>query len=48
MNISLDPALLEALKSLAAKLGTTVEYMFGVMTKHMISTSTVRLGSTCS
>jgi hypothetical protein len=26
MNISLDPTLLEALKLLAAKLGTTVDY----------------------
>ena len=31
MSIGLDPALLEALSTLAAKLGTTVEFMYGVM-----------------
>ena len=40
MNISLDPALLEAIQALAAKLGTTVEYLFGVMTKQAITNAT--------
>ena len=40
MNISLDPALLEAIQALAAKLGTTVEYLFGVMTKQAIANAT--------
>lgn len=43
MNISLDPSLLEALKSLAAKLGTTVEYLFGVMTRQATTNAIMSL-----
>ena len=31
MNIALDPKILEAIQTLAQKLGTTAEYLFGVM-----------------
>jgi formate-dependent nitrite reductase membrane component NrfD len=43
MNISLDPALLEAIQALAAKLGTTVEYLFGVMTRQAVTNATIGL-----